>query len=249
MLKKIKYVILEAPYENIELESVQEYFPKLVRLKKSGYSSSYRLGALPFDTTDFVGTHHYLLIQEADKTWDIALGYKTISLARCDLYGLSFPALTVTETSNAKDQAEYVRSVIADCRSKKLNLVYGGCWTSKPSHRKDRELNTTLRDLMSAMLFAYHRHEDFQHRICFGVPRFKTDAYFCRIGYEPAQLGGKLEFPQKSLLGEPVKLLHSFSDTEFGLSLYEKYLSYWQEREVVGINPETLTNRDTKEAA
>lgn len=256
---RFKYVVLEAPYENSNLPAIKNYFPKILSLKKNGYSKAYALGALPVDTTDFIGTHHLLLIEVRKGEWELALGYKTVSLARCSIYGLKFPALALAESSGATSHISYVKKIIDECHSKKLGLTYGGSWTSSPEYREQRILNASLRDMMSAMLVHYHRHEKFDHQICLGVPRFKTDQFFSQLGYESIQLdhsddsseknlensakssAGNL-FPLSSLKREPVTMLHSKSPTPFGIELAEKYQDLWSNREIAGLKPENIIN-------
>ncbi|MBC7693694.1 MAG: hypothetical protein H7222_18150 [Methylotenera sp.] len=229
---RLRFVILDCPYLLSQDSQARDLFSRMVRLKYEGYSAHYGTGSLPLDTTDFIGTHH-LICEEREGELHPVLGYKTVSLERCQLFNNPFPALSLAITSKATSHAAKVTEIILASEAKNRGLFYGGGWTMAPHAQADRESAKDLKDRMAAMLTTYHLREAQGEELCLGVLRFKTERYFSKIGYEPLRdAEGEIlpTFHLRSLLGEEVQMLHCRNFSLEARQLAKNHEILWNQR-------------------
>jgi len=235
-------VILECPYDLWQDSQVQKLFCKMVKLKLKGYQKEYPYGVLPIDTTDFIATHHFLYSSNSEKTpiWETAeplLAFKTISLSRCTKHNLPFPAQSILKAAQGTDLHLLKLYEILDmCKLENIDLSFGSGWTIDPLVRENRELTKKLKELMIGVLINYYLETQTLKQLCFGVPRFKTDLFFQKLGYQNLSFGMQSlpPFPHQPLLGESVTILFCDHFSSYALELANASKNIWDEKMVLG---------------
>jgi hypothetical protein len=243
----LRIVVIDNPYDSLDNPMVQDLFAKTMALKIQGYRSVYPYGMLPTDTYDFVATHQ-LVCQEKNGSYEVLMGYKSITLQRCQIHRLAFQPLAVLQASQATPHDQVMESILAK-HAKNPEKISAGCgWTIHPSARENEILRKTLKDLMTTMLVYHEQETGTLERVCGAIPRVKTDNYFENLGYQRLSHNGEVlpPFSAPSHFGEQAVMLHCPRFTEAAFTTAEHYRDIWDARVVV----ETQENVEMqKEAA
>ena len=229
---KLRHVILECPYDFWSDSEMQRLFCKSIELKLTGYLKEYPYGVLPFDTSDFVATHH--LVCDDDKgVFNPVMCWKSISLARCKIHNLVLPPLAGLRTIVAPEHTGAVEAIVGRHSSKASKLTYGGGLTIHPEARKDRQLVTQLWEMMMAGTLSYDLEYGVAETLCFGAVRFKMERVFLGMGYRDLEWDGRalgaVSMPTQ-MNGFEARLFHRTEFTKAALDLVEKYRFWWNAR-------------------
>jgi len=209
-------LLMDKPYDLMSVKEVKKIYTDLLELKISGYLAEYEYGALPADSTDLIGTHVMIL----DQNSRILMAFKSISFKRCQSFGLPFPGLSL-----ASLKPELEQEVKPLCST---DISYDSSWTIHPSLRAGAN-QLVLLEIMAALLVFLHQDSRFpEEGIIAGVKRFKTDAFFRKMGAQ-SLASGEL-FPHPLLHGEPCSLLHWGGPSKTALRLAEKHEGLWSNR-------------------
>jgi hypothetical protein len=198
-----------------------------------GYGGEYPDGILPIDTYDFIADHHLVCVPR-DGVLHPLMGYRAIPLERCDRHQLPFPGLSLLRDAMSETRLHQreLEALVARCREKAIPLEYQASWTMSPELRDQREFRDFLRDALLAILLMSGDDRPGLERVLCGVPRFKTDALFLGFGFEALSHEGEVLPPviQRSLRGEPVRMLHCVKVAEWTRALREKFGRMWNDR-------------------
>lgn len=229
-------ILFDCPIDHLEPRETQRLFGLAMALRVRGYRSEHREGVLPVDTCDFIGIHQ-LVCQAGSGESVPMLGFRTVTLSRCDRHHLEFPALTLLKTSGASQaHVKAVQELIDESRRKGEELAYHSSWTIEPELRRDRALTRDLKDLVTAMLVHSGRTLGFSQSMLCGVPRFRTDEYFEQMGYLRLSAAGDPlpEFGQANLMGEPVVMMHRSRPSFLARRYASEFESVWNRRIEIG---------------
>jgi hypothetical protein len=235
-------VIIDCPYDTWSNQLTRDLFADTIQLKLDGYLASYPYGALPVDTTDFIGTHH-IVCEKKNGSLVPVMAYKTTALTRCKIHNLTFPALSLMQAAGAKKHAEEVMRIIAAASENQHEISYDGSWTMDPAIRRDKTRSEYLKKIMTAINVQYHISSHVPEILGLGLLRFKTEQYFKNIGYRQLSQGDQLLPPisMGSLQNESVVLMHLTEFTKEALATAQEFNWLWEKR--IEISDHLAANR------
>ena len=228
----LKVVELRTPFHLLADPQVRDFFGQVLELKLMGYRGRYPDGVIPVDTTDFVA-NHLLVCEEQEGELIPLMGYKTVTLRRCKVHNLTFPALSLLSSSNAPAQHKQATQAILDrCEEKGIDVSYDSSWTIAPKVRENRELTLELRNILTSIVTHYHDEYRIPEIMGLGVVKLKTAKLFATWGLHPILFNGEPlpTFTLASLQGAEVVLVHGMPFSEEAKALAERYSKYWADR-------------------
>lgn len=203
-------VILESPYEIWDIENVPALFSKMIELKKEGYNSHYEKKVLPLDTSDFIATHVLLCEKQKEGNLKPLMGYKTVTVKKCEEYNFVFPGLSLVLNAKMPLHAEVINNIIQRCEREQKKLAYLGSWTMDPLLKNQTLLKQQLKTAFQAFYGLLYREQKVSEVIIGGTLRFHTEKLFTKLGQKPLQLNGEdlSVINVKHLANEPVLVMH-----------------------------------------
>lgn len=204
-LDRLRFVIMESPYDSWGHPRTEEVFAKMMTLKLRGYGKEYPYGVMAVDTTDMI-SDHLLVCEETDAGLRALVGNKSVPLSKCEQFHLPWPGLSLLEDAKAHPHDEVMRGIIRDCKETGRDLRYAGSWTMDPAERGQGEWSTILRELFTAIYCSYYMSFPKVGVITGGTVRFKVPDYVKWLGHEGLALNG-VELPPLNvthLAGESV---------------------------------------------
>ena len=99
--RKLKIVVLEAPYDSLKEKHAPDIFGKIISLKLQGYGPEYPYGTMPVDTNDFIATHLAVCVEDGSELKPI-MAYKTVQQRKCRAHGVQFPGQYLPKISGAE---------------------------------------------------------------------------------------------------------------------------------------------------
>lgn len=242
-VRKLKFVVLESPYDTWSHPLTEKIFSRLMGLKLKGYGCEYPYGVLPVDTTDFIADH-LIICEEEDGELQPIVSIKSVSLAQCRQHGLVFPALVLMRQAGATVHAETIEQIIQTADNHDLDLRYVGSWTIDPDHRGDKEWGDVLRELFTTIYVSFH-HDRKSQTIAGGTLRFKVDKYIQWLGHQPLSRDGKAlpTVRVQHLAGEENLFTHLQSFTFESRSVAKKWQALWNDRIVIPRDPVQIQAR------
>lgn len=246
---KLKLVVLNSPYQNWQRPKMAEYFSKMVELKFNGYRKNYPAHYLPVETTDLIGIHHLVFVEDQGREVLLS-GFKTVFLEQCDFHRIVFPVVAMM---SRKGQAgpEHQDSVLKTIETAKKNeerVSYSSSWTINPDYKDKPELAQAAKELCVAMLYWHSREYEIKNEFLLGVVKAKTDLFFMNYGYKPISIG-PVELPAFEAIDvdhKEVRMLYREQFNSNANQLLEKYDLLFQECTVIG-SPFGLANEFGKE--
>lgn len=247
MIPKLRIVVLECAYDVHESKQAGRLFWDMVGLKCGRYKDEYPYGALPVDTTDFVGTH--LMVCEELGNGDLTplVAYRSMTLSRCNTHRLEFPLLSAVKKSGDRQHADVICNALEDCTRRGIDISYESSWAVRQDARSatNKEFGSLLRELVAVM--AVHHHDDFDipESLAGGVVRFKTGKTYTFLGYDRLQKDGAIlpVIENYGLYGEQAELWHLTKFSDQARLLAKKYRSLWDQKLILSANPQWATNK------
>lgn len=235
--ENLKIVVLECPFESWANPLVQDLFSKMVSLKKKGYGKEYPVGTLPLDTADFIAQHHFICEQKNGELIPLT-GYRATTAKICKRYSVGFTPISFLKyvgSQNhtlAQDHILAIERIVEQAEREKTGVCYFGSWTIDPKVRKNEQLVTTLRDIMSGMNVLCTEEYGIGHSLTAPVLRFKLDEYFGSIGYNPLQLDGQVlpKLPSPFLSGDKFMFVHATEFSDYAKACAKDIASLWKNR-------------------
>lgn len=190
LLARLRLVTVDNPYRQLGRPHVQQLFVEMMARKAEGYGPpDYPEHTLPMDATEFVARHHLFCLDEPQALRVIG-GYKTISLARCDLYGLTPPYVGLARTNGGARQAAALVDLCERGRAAGRDLLFSaGLTIDRTLRRQHRALSAVLKECMAALMIDDSERGGRSPMIIGGTPRFRTDVLCQQIGYRPLRDG------------------------------------------------------------
>ncbi len=225
--RSLRIAILENPLATWDQELTRSLFCKIVALKRSGYGSEHNEGVMPLDASDFFGTHLMVCKESSSGELVPIIAYKSVTLERCDHYRMTFPALTVLQTS--RSDASRLLELMERSRKEGFGLSYDSSWTMDVDTRKDRANSASYRSLVTTIGVTYHLQKGLDQWLAAGIKRFKTDAYFSWMGGVP--IGSEFKF--FGLYDDPAAMIHVPHTSEAALKVAEANADLWERRLVI----------------
>lgn len=210
-INRFQLVILDSPIENWSDPAVQNFFNKMVTLKKKGYESCYPQGVLPVDTSDFFASHVLLCEKTASNELIPVMGYKTISLSKCIQFNQNFPGLSLVQSARMPNHVEVVQNIIEKCTQNKKELAYLGSWTVDPEFKRRCPEDIHLRSAFIIFYNLFYQERSVAEVIIGGTLRFKTENLFSELGHLPLARNEEIlpNIYVTHLVKEPVQVMHA----------------------------------------
>ncbi|MGZ3770221.1 MAG: hypothetical protein ACXVCP_11380 [Bdellovibrio sp.] len=250
-LNNFQLVIVECPYEIWDNPLVQTIFLKMVALKRQGYGNNYDKNVLPVDTSDFIGTHVLLCIKDIDGTWKPIMGYKSISLKKCQEYNLTFPGLNLVYSAKMPQHIQAVENIVRRCIDQQQGLAYCGSWTIDVEFKKNYYQNhKDLTDATTVFYFALKNQQNINEIVLGGTLRFHTEKIFSNWGCKPISLNEQELPPIKvaHLAEEAVIVMHTSADSPVStIATEKKWHKIWKDR--IHLRPQNTADKSNKDAA
>ena len=235
MRQKYRMVLIRSPHEIMGDQFSSEIFPKVIGLKTTGYQKEYGEFVLPFDSSDFIASHLLLTEIMPDKTLCPVLGFKSVTLKRCDDYKIPFPVLSMVEgTTPNPEYREHFLKIMNKFRDegKADQLAYNGSFTILPRLREDKILMKSLWDITFSLLTNYYIEYNIHHVVAVCATTFNVHKKKADLGWNYIQgEGGILEsYKCKALFGTsliPMELVDVKSKSQ---QPSEKFKDMWEDR-------------------
>lgn len=226
LLNNYRIVILDCPYSQFHSETVKTFFTDLIELKIDGYIDEYGFGALPVDTTDFIGTH-IALCEEESTHWKPIMAFKTISLSRSQDFGIPFSPLSLLKGKLNDKSFEKVCSLI---ESRSGEISFDSSWTVSSAYRAEKGAPLFLLEAMAGLMTLYHQDSEvgIPELIVSGTMQVRADAFFIKMGAE--RIGEDSIFSHPAIKGGMCSILHLKEFSPFALRSAEKYRALWNAR-------------------
>lgn len=170
--------MIRSPHEVIEDPLATDIYPKLIAFKRIGYQKEYGEFVLPFDSSDFIASH--VLLCEKQKTGDLipVLGFKSVTLRRCDDFRIPFPMLGMLESKDNVNQEskDAVLKLMNHYRQNSLSekFAYNGSFTIIPRLREDKVLMKHLWDITFSLITNYYIESGIDHVVAVCAMRFNV---------------------------------------------------------------------------
>jgi len=176
-------VILKSPYESLVSSEGKKIFSNMIDIKIKGYLSYHESGALPLDTTDFLGDH-MLVVNKNDPFNEIYMSYKSTSYKVCEKFNVAFPFTTILNNYASKECSLEFQNILNECRAKGEDLSYDTGWSINPKFKGNEEMSKTLKELVSLIVVNHHSDHYFAvpHWVTLGILKVKTDKIFLAMG-------------------------------------------------------------------
>lgn len=249
LAQDFQLVIMDSPYEIVEQSVLVDHlFMQMMSLKKQGYEKHYQHGVLPVDTSDFVATHVLLCRRKRDQSLQPIMGYKTITLDRCQEFNLRFPGLSLVQNAQMPEHTKVVEDIMQRCEKEQKKLAYLGSWTVDPEYRKRPGPHEDLREAFKAFYRLLYREQNVAEVLIGGTLRFKTEKVFAELGHKAlSQNGQELSHIHVAHLNkEPVLVMHSQEFNDSSKLAEQKWQDVWQER--IHLEKELLQARQKRAA-
>src|SRR5262249_21696007 len=149
---------------------------------------------------------HFMLCERHDGQLQPIMACRMMTLDRCHIHRLPFPALTLAQTADTSEHSDEVQAIVDRCQRRGRGIAYDGSLTIDPRIRRERRI---VRDIFTAMFVLVHDAYGVQETIAGAVRRLRTGKYLASWGYRPIVRSGMLLPPVavQPLLGEPVTLM------------------------------------------
>lgn len=244
IMEKYQFVLLRAPYEIMNFEVVQKIFPALIQLKTTGYQQEYQRTVLPFDSSDFVASH-LLMCEKKAQTLVPVLGFKSVTLKRCDDHRISFPMLSMLERSDGEtSDKEIIQKILNSYREKarEEKIAYNGSFTILPHLRQDKVLMKYLWEVSFSLLANYYMDYGIDHVLAVCATKFKVNKKKEEHGWNYIQGGAETlpEYNCRALFGAPLIPMELFTSHEECKKSSERFKKMWFER--VTLDTESLSD-------
>ncbi len=233
-MNDLKIVILRCPYINWSLAETKDFFTKMIALKLEGYQQRHFHGVMPIDQIDFIA-NHVLICEKINNNLIPISGAKSLPYYFCKPFRVEFTPISVFKKGNYLEHLQYTNNIIADCEKSTRQLTYYGAWTQSPDI-KDNGLKSILKEIFAATLLLHHQEEKITDIIGFGLPKFKTDLFFYKLGGEKARLNNvELEhIPLEHLNEIESAFIHFTGFSPYIEEMVTKYKKLWNERITIG---------------
>lgn len=184
--ENFKIVLIRSPYEIMHFPLVSEMFPKIIQLKTSGYRLEYGSLFLPFDVSDFVASH--LLLCEKMVTGELrpVLGFKSVTLKKCDDHRINFPILNFLDAPHPENAYQKtIKSILNQYRERGLEdrIAYNGSFTVSPDLRENKALMKHFWDITFSLLTNYYIEYNIEHVIAICATKFKIHDKKEKLGW------------------------------------------------------------------
>jgi hypothetical protein len=233
--RKYQFVLLRSPYELMSFNLVSELFPKIVKFKTEGYRQEYGQFVLPFDSSDFVASHLLLCEKKSDGSLEPVLGFKSVTLEKCDQHRINFPMLSMLDGEDPNNIYRVtIKSLIDKYRSCGAGhkIAYNGSFTISPKLRENKELMKHLWDVTFSLLTNYYIEYDIDHVVAVCATKFKVDKKKELLGwnYIEGEHGVLRPYVCKSFFDAPAVPMELTNMKIKGKVCAEKFKSMWEDR-------------------
>jgi hypothetical protein len=233
--RKYQFVLLRSPYELMGLNMVSELFPKIIKFKTDGYRQEYGQFVLPFDSSDFVASHLLLCEKKKGGSLEPVLGFKSVTLEKCDQHRIHFPMLNMLDGEDLNIIYRLtIKSLIDKYRLSGAGdkIAYNGSFTISPKLREDRELMKHLWDVTFSLLTNYYINYDIDHVVAICATKFKVDKKKELRGwnYIEGEHGILKPYVCKSFFDAPAVPMELTNIKIKGKECAEKFKSMWEDR-------------------
>jgi hypothetical protein len=244
--KKYKFCIVRCPYELMPYSPVSEMFPKIIRLKTEGYRKEYDQHVLPFDSSDFIATHLLLCEKGSNEELRPVLGFKSVTLKKCDDHRINFPMLGMLENTQSDPMYKKVVSSILDeyrRNSNSANVAYNGSFTILPELREDKVLMKYLWDITFSLLTNYYIDYSINHVLAVCATKFNVHKKKETLGWNFINAGNEELGPYhcSALFGAELVPMELKDVKAKSSESSEKFKDMWEEKIILDL--ENLQSR------
>lgn len=237
--RNLRIVVLRCPYANWKNKETQTLFCKMVSLKLDGYHDKHFFGVMPIDGTDFVTDHILICTEAPDGELTPILGVKSLPYDFCEPFFTSFTLEAFLKRDGLVRHLESLNRILRNCSAQNRRISYYSSWTIASHIAKVRARVDFLKELFTACTVLHHKEEGIAELLGLGVPRFRTDEFFFRWGFERMALDGEplVNVPIQFLGGIDGVVIHLRDYSTYALQCAEKFQVLWEQRLSLGSPP------------
>lgn len=190
-LNDFKLVTISNFYACAREAEAYRYFSDALFLRVNGFGPEYDRLFLPFDTADFICTHHLIYFRDKAK-WKPVAGFRNMTLRDCESYNLSFPFVKVLEESRSKDHERALQDLMAKYKAQNRDLLYYSAMTIHQEYRGIKWISDIFKEMVCAIYYENLKLYPNSASVCAAVLRFKIDSFFSKMGYKPVSIDNKI---------------------------------------------------------
>lgn len=238
-MENLQVVILKCPYINWAQEKTQKFFSKMVSLKLKSYCEKHHVGVMPVDATDFI-SDHILICSSNNGELTPVLGVKSLDYERCKTFHVDFTIESFLKRGEHYEHLDFLYDTIKQCENNNRKISYYSSWATLPTVTRNRPLSNYLKKIFTGLTVLHHNEEGISDLLGLGVPKYRTDNFFYKWGFERvAHNGTDLENIPFFILGNiDGVFIHLKEYSQLALDCAEEALDLWEDRLVIGHNPE-----------
>jgi hypothetical protein len=218
----------------MNFKEVQKIFPALIQLKTNGYRQEYRSTVLPFDSSDFVATH-VLMCEKKNSDLFPVLGFKSVTLKRCDDHRISFPMLGMLERQDAlQPRKDVIQKILNSYREngREDKLAYNGSFTILPHLREDKVFMKYLWEVTFSLISNYYRDYQIEQVLAVCATKFKVHRKKEIYGWEYIPDGEEIlgEYESRALFGAPLIPMQLYTSSAGCRDATQAFKKMWLNR-------------------
>lgn len=246
LLPKLKIVVLDNFYSNMEDARSREFFLEMLQIRKDGYGPDYPERHLPIDGADFIARHNIICISQSSNLYPVAT-FLNVDIARYQYYHLSFPILNAAKAIQSAIHINAVESILNQNKHATDKLGYFGGFTIRKQIRRNQALSKKIKELVVGTLYSDFIKNNYIGAFTAGVPRFKTDQVWIKAGYNMLKYNEVAlpVMPKFNAEGEPLTLMYAEKMSEWSQQCFEENRRIFQERIHLGTNAEEVKHQLT----
>ena len=239
-LNSLQILTLDSIIDIWDQPQIKDIFHDIVSVKKKGYDHGFQgeHDVLPFDGTDFIGTHQAICYKQGERLIPL-LSFKSVTLKSCKRFNLVFPIISGVRAANAETHLKAVMAIIDECERDNISLTFDSSFTVNPIVHNDLELELTLHKIFLAVVALHRISNDIGKAMTFANHRFKTNVTFKKMGDRPLAYQGKaLPSIITPFLGYSEATIY-VCDRKFSsrvMESIERYQYLWEKRLVLAPN-------------
>lgn len=236
MHSSLRIVQLNSPFENRGNPEVWGFFSKLVAQRRLGYGAEYPPDVIPVGLDDLYATHHIVCREQGSELTPL-VAYKEVSLDASRKHGFKFSPLALVDKPGGERHKASIEEIMNRCIRTGEALNYLGTLTIDPETRQNRELVTTLWEIITSIIVHRETDTEVHHMLSLGNVRFKMHRFFYRLGCHDLEWNGKSLDPigMSFAHDELVKLYYRNTGfPEETIKLAMQYRALWEARYTIG---------------
>ncbi|PIP95415.1 MAG: hypothetical protein COW00_12995 [Bdellovibrio sp. CG12_big_fil_rev_8_21_14_0_65_39_13] len=230
---------LESPYETLSKLEGQYLFSKILACRLKSYQQRYGNQVFPFGPEDFLSD---IVAIQRNCNQQIVATFKYVSFLSCQNFSVEFPLFhTIQDPINDKFHHELVSNWMSQNENSNKQFAYMGSFTNYQDSRLEIDERRLIKDLITTAIVGIVLSKKIDHIIVTGIIPNGASNYIQWLGFE--KLCEEVVLV-KDINQSPAHILVLNEFSKASLSLYDKYRSFWDERNCISVENSEIKGKD-----